>query len=94
MTYDDLMDLCRNGDPLITVEDTVEVTDEGLVIMRSEPDPASWSLDVRIKILEDGQFRVWIRDNEHEKDGMWGREWTNDITLSSYEKVVTWIYGF
>lgn len=92
MTYDELIALCREGDPLICENDKYEVTDEGLVIFGCDDD-TEWKMDCRIEILESGEFRTWVRDPETDEK-YFGREWCNEITLPTYEKLVTWLYGF
>lgn len=91
MTYEELIEKCKNGDPVIDVDrpDSWRVTEEGLIIDGIDEE-TEFCLDVRIEILNNGAFCVWVREP---KDFL-GRGWTHGIVLDSYEKVCSWLYSW
>lgn len=93
MTYEELIELARSGDPLFDPEfpECVSITPEGLLIRGSYDDVQCCDLLIRI---EDNGFRVWARDPEEwpKEVAFHGREWTAETFFHDYDDLVTWAY--
>ena len=103
MNYQFLVQLAKDGDPLI-VNNKYEITPDGLIIY-GECTKDAYSDDFKIRI-EGSNFRIWVRDSEpdqhckeHPEDlivelPMWGREWTGEYLCLTYQELVQVIYEF
>lgn len=97
MTYEELIGLARNGDPLIDPEspDSVSVTDEGLVILGSHGREVGETMcsDMKIRIEHNG-FRAWFRDpaGATEEEVFHGPDWTAERFFEDYDDLVSWAY--
>lgn len=99
MTYDELIELARSGDPLFdpAEPDSVSVTEEGLVILggTGAEEGSTMCSDLRIRI-EDGGLRAWMRDpvGTADEDVFHGREWTAEAFFEDYDDLVSWAYAW
>jgi hypothetical protein len=91
MTYDQLLTLASQGDPLVDPRcPAVYMDDVGMVF------PGSLS-DLRVRINEDGTFTAWVRDNSDSPDfeePFHGDEWVNETNIENYENLVFWAYAW
>lgn len=101
MTYDELMAMAKEGDPLIDPDrpEKASITEEGLVILGQNGDgdgQGVYASDLRIRIEPDGRLRAWLRDPEGStgEDVFHGPEWTAEAVFSEYEDLVTWAYSW
>lgn len=91
MTYEELLELTKAGDPLIDEEDgEYEITNDGLIIFGSEDYHFP---DLKIVIEEDG-LRLWIRDNKNiDAENRWfGPDWCEELLFEDYVSLVHWVY--
>lgn len=98
MTYEELVAMAKEGDPLIDVDrpDSVSITDEGLIILGQNGDgdgSGVYASDMRV-VIEPNGFRAWMRDPEGSEgeDVFHGPVWTAEAFFEDYESLVTWAY--
>lgn len=94
-TYDALIALARDGDPLIDPDrpDSFSVTEDGLIILGQDDDNGR-ALDVRV-VLEGERMRAWVRDPaEHQGEPFLGREWAGEAVFHNYDDLVHWAYSW
>lgn len=96
MTYEELIALAKDGDPLIDPEhpEDAVLTSEGLVIA-GRCGPTEYRSDLRILIEPDG-LRAWMRDHEGiaKEDILHGPVWTAEAFFEEYDDLVSWAYSF
>lgn len=86
MTYEDLLELAQQGDPLIVAGCRVEMTDEG-VIFYGYSDDTGYAVDLKVRV-EGDLLHAWVR--EPDGDG----QWTSVSTFVDYDDLVAWVYQF
>lgn len=95
MTYEELLAMAKEGDPLIDPNrpDSASITPEGLLILGSAE--GGYMSDMLIRIEPDG-LRSWMRDPEGASgdDVFHGREWTAEFLAPNYEALVGWAYSW
>lgn len=84
MTYEDLLELAQQGDPLIAAGCRVEMTDDG-VIFYGYSDETGYALDLKVRV-EGDQMHAQVREP--------GGSWFSAITFLDYDDLVTWVYQF
>lgn len=100
MTYDDLVALAKEEDPLIDPDrpDSATVTDEGLIILGQNGDgdgQGTYASDMRI-VIEPNGLRAWMRDPEGSsgEDVFHGPDWTAEAFFEEYASLVSWAYSW
>jgi len=96
MTYDDLIAMAREGDPLIDPRfpDSAKITDDGLLIL-GNLDGGEMS-DMLVRIEPDGRLRAWFRDpaGATGENVLHGPDWTDEVLFPTYADLVAWAYSW
>ena len=95
MTYEELLAMAKEGDPLVDLDhlERATVTPEGLLILGTLKD--GYTSDMLIRIEPDG-LRAWMRDPEGAsgEDVFHGPTWTAEYLAPDYDALVTWAYSW
>lgn len=95
MTYDELMAMAREDDPLIDPDrpDSASVTPEGLLILGTAE--GGYQSDMLIRIEPNG-LRAWMRDPQDlpDVDAFHGKEWSEEAIFEDYEALRSWAYSW
>lgn len=96
MTYDELMAMAKEGDPLCDPDrpEKMRVTEEGLLILGSSG-PTEFASDMLIRIEPNG-LRAWMRDPDGTSaaDAFHGSAWTAEAFFEEYDALVSWAYSW
>jgi hypothetical protein len=96
VTYDDLMALARQGDPLIDPArpDSASITPEGLLILGTSE--GGYQADMLIRIEPEGKLRAWLRDPPGGLEGepYHGSEWAEESVFDEYDDLCSWAYAW
>lgn len=96
MTYEELIALAKEGDPLIG-DTGYEMTEDGRLYIHgangSDEVGGSYASDMLIEIVPEG-LKAWLRDCEGVDEPFHGSEWTEEVFFQEYESLVTWAYSW
>lgn len=100
MTYEELLAMAKEGDPLIDPDrpESATVTEEGLIILGQNGDGSGsgvYASDMRV-VIEPNGFRCWMRDPQGSsgEDVFHGPDWTAEAFLEDYDALVSWAYSW